>query len=83
MRVPVDHLFRAVPNPLFDDHHRRSRHHQRTDPVMPEAVHTTTFQAEIAEQWVKELVQHDAVDERRAALRAEHQPFNSAVKVLL
>jgi hypothetical protein len=43
MRVAIDYFLATVPDPLLYDDHRRSRHHERTDPMMPVTVHAATF----------------------------------------
>ena len=49
MRVAADHLLATVSDPLLDYFDGRSRHDQSAHPMMPESVHTATFQTEFAE----------------------------------
>jgi hypothetical protein len=69
MRVAIHHLLAAVPYPLLDDSHWRSRHDLRAHSMVPEAVHTATYQPKFAKQWMKVLVQNDAIHEWRTPFR--------------
>jgi hypothetical protein len=47
MRIPLDHFFGAVTDPLPDHDWRRSGHDQRTHSVVTKAVHAALLQSEM------------------------------------
>jgi hypothetical protein len=52
MRVPTYHFFATVSDRLLNYLNRGSSHDQGAYSVVPEAVHTATFEPEFAKQWM-------------------------------
>ena len=73
MRVASNHFFATVSDPLLDYFCCRASHDQGAYSVMSEAVHTATFQPELAKQRVKMLIENSGVHERCLPSRLEDQ----------
>src|SRR6266481_1782293 len=62
--IAIHHLLASVPDPLLNYNHRCSCHDQSADSVVPESVHTSTVQTELAKQRVKMLSENSRIHER-------------------
>jgi hypothetical protein len=62
----VESFLRYRVRPVLDNFYCRASHDQGAYSVMTEAVHTATFQSELAKQWLKMLIENGRVHERGA-----------------